>query len=61
MAKQREWKDLSRDEKLASILYPGQVSDQRRAEMQSLAANEKKRSPQQALADRRNASGKAKS
>lgn len=39
------WSDKSRGEKLAAVLYPGQVPEATRREMAALAANERKRAP----------------
>jgi hypothetical protein len=42
---ERSWSELSRNERLASILYPRNVSEARRKEMISLAKGEGKRGP----------------
>jgi hypothetical protein len=41
-----EWSKLSRAEKLASVLYPNQVSEERRKQMAEFAKAEGKRAPQ---------------
>ena len=43
--KERKWAELSRNEKLASVLYPGHVSQSRRREMEEIAKGEGKRPP----------------
>jgi hypothetical protein len=45
--KERKWAELSREEKLASVLYPANVPEGRLKEMQSIAQGERKRPPQQ--------------
>jgi hypothetical protein len=61
MLKDRKWHERSRDERLASILWPMQTSSETQREMAELAAREGRRSPQEALAERRrNDDGRAK-
>jgi len=43
--KPETWDKLSREQKQARILYPGQTDAQTRAEMRKLAHNEGKRAP----------------
>jgi hypothetical protein len=47
MIKDRKWDDLTRFEKQASVLWPMQVSPERRAEMAEIAGGENKRPPGQ--------------
>jgi hypothetical protein len=41
----RKWENLSREEKLANIMFPHLASKQIQEEMKQLAANEGKKSP----------------
>jgi len=43
--KNRKWAELSRSEKLASVLYPRQASKEIQAEMAEIAKHEGKRPP----------------
>jgi hypothetical protein len=45
--KAQTWKDLPRDTKLASVLYPGLATPEVRKEMDALAKSEGKKSPTQ--------------
>jgi hypothetical protein len=45
MSKERKWKDLSRDEKLANVMFPHLASKEIQKEMAERAANEGKKSP----------------
>jgi hypothetical protein len=44
--KERKWSQLTREEKLSSVLYPNLIRDPKReAEMRSIAKGEGKRAP----------------
>jgi hypothetical protein len=45
--KERTWRDLSRDEKAASVMYPALAEETRRKEMDQISRGEGKRSPTQ--------------
>jgi hypothetical protein len=46
------WHKRTRSQKLAAVMYPNLVSEDTRRQMQALSNNERKRSPQQAVASR---------
>jgi hypothetical protein len=60
MTKEREWKDLSRDEKLANVMFPHLAPKEIQKEMEILAKNEKRKSPMQGRVEQVRKSTKAK-
>ena len=60
MTKEREWKDLSRDEKLANIMFPHLAPKEIQKEMEILAKNEMRKSPMQGRVEQVSKSTKAK-
>jgi hypothetical protein len=49
--RERKWKDLTRDEKLANVMWPNLASAEIQKEMAEIAKGEGKKSPQQARLD----------
>ena len=45
--KEQRWSELSRQEKLASVLFPHLTPQERQAEMSEIARGEKKKGPHQ--------------
>jgi hypothetical protein len=60
MTKEREWKDLSRDEKLANVMFPHLAPKEIQKQMEELAKNEMRKSPMQGRLEQVRKSTKAK-
>jgi hypothetical protein len=45
--KERSWRDLSRDDKAANVMYPGLAEEARRKEMDQISRGEGRQSPTQ--------------
>jgi hypothetical protein len=60
MSKERKWFDLSRTEKLASVMYPHLCSKETQNEMEMLSKNEMRKSPMQGRREEVMKSTKAK-
>jgi cytosine/adenosine deaminase-related metal-dependent hydrolase len=60
MAKERDWHDKSRFERLASVMFPLHSSKETQRQMKELSDREGKRSPMDARLAEQRRSGKAK-